>query len=508
LNLSRAEPFHKVLVLSTLALGWAISSCNGIAEAQSCGRSWCRTFPAEGVKALPPFGSSAWNKLVYIPDDGRFFIYTSDGIYTFSNSWWSYGVLGHIATNNPWVEESTSGTVESTVTDNSKGALKTPIGPADRTIALAAGQGKSFHPDPRAGGILIIDEEEIAYSFSNLTKDTFTNVTRGARGTTPTSHQAGTIINAGAPVPQSRIRGKLTSVANHIPDRHPFLTAAYDSRRHQLFQAGGIIENNKKTDTWYFCLVGNEFCPAAYVRVWTQLRTQTPVPGRADSAMTYDSDDDLIILYGGQNVGNPTAETWLLCFQGDPQRSGNSVGCPAGHAYPDWIHVAVKSSPDPRFAHSLVYDSSHHLAVLFGGFNGTAQDPSETWTYTPATRTWTNAKPTGTNPVSFRRPAMTYDSLRNRVVLYEGPPEKLKDSVTGGLFLYDAGANKWELSSVEGGPVPTSPEGGHAHGRLSLAFDPKTDTFVATELGPGYALQVWELKGVAINPPDGAHAQR
>jgi len=467
------------------------------APAQSCGEDWCNTFPI-AIKVTPPFGSSAWNKLIYIPDAGRFFIYTSDGIYTFSNSWWSYGFLGHVATENPWVEETTGGTVQATVSDNSKGFLKSSIGPTDKTITLRDGEGRSFHPDPTHGGILVIDNEEIAYSPANLSKDTLTNVTRGVRSTTPASHVAGTIVNAGAPIPQSRIDGKLVPVNDHIPDRHPFLTAAYDSRRHQLFQAGGIIEINKKNDTWFLCLVENEFCPTAGVRVWTRLQTQTPVPGRADSAMAYDSDDDVMILYGGQNVGNPTSDTWLLCFNPDPQNNGNSVGCPKGRIYPDWVQVPSNGSPTPRFAHNVVYDSAHHVAVMFGGIDGTATDPSETWIYSPATRTWRNAKPAGSNPASFRRPAMTYDSIRGRVVLYEGPPEKLGQGVIGGLYIYDAGTNKWELSTVQGGPIPSSPGGERAHGRLSLAHDFKSDTFVATELGSGYALQTWELKGTGV----------
>src|SRR5208337_3790829 len=73
------------------------------AQTDSCERSWCNTFPLGDVKAKPPFGSSAWNKLVYVPDDVRFFIYSSDGVFTFSNSWWSYGVLDHVGTTNPWV---------------------------------------------------------------------------------------------------------------------------------------------------------------------------------------------------------------------------------------------------------------------------------------------------------------------------------------------------------------------------------------------------------------------
>lgn len=492
-RLGVTSAFHRSLLLLSTTL---LITLRPIA-AQSCGENWCNTFPV-AVKATPPFGSSAWNKLLYIPDDGRFFIYTSDGIYTFSNSWWSYATLGHVATENPWVEESTSGTVQTTVTDNSKGFLKSAVSPTDKTITLRDGDGRSFHPDPHQGGILIIDDEEIAYRAEDISRDTLTRVIRGVRGTTAASHMAGTIANAGAPIPRSRIDGKLVLVNDHLPDRHPFLTAAYDSRRHQLFQAGGIIENNKKNDTWYFCLVRNEFCPNENFRIWTRLQTKTPVPGRADSAMAYDSDDDIMILYGGQTVGNPTSDTWLLCFRPDPQTSGNNVGCPREHNYPDWVSVASNGSPGPRLAHNLVYDSAHHVAVMFGGIDGTRSDPSETWIYTPATHSWRNAKPGGCNPASFRRPAMTYDSIRNRVVLYEGPPERLGSGITGGLYLYDAGANRWDLSELQGGPIPSSPGAEGAHGRLSLAHDFKTDTFVATELGPGYALQTWELKGTAV----------
>src|SRR3981081_252259 len=129
-----------------------------LAKAQSCGQGWCNTFPVAGAvsdHATPPFGSSAWNKLNYIPDVGRVFIFSSDGIYTFSNSWWSYGVLGHVATSNPWIDASTSGTAARVVTDNSKGFLEAAIGPTNVTIRLRNGEGASFHPDPIHGGVLV-----------------------------------------------------------------------------------------------------------------------------------------------------------------------------------------------------------------------------------------------------------------------------------------------------------------------------------------------------------------
>jgi len=246
-------------------------------EGQSCGPGWCNTFPVSGSlsgRQTPPFGSSAWNKLTYVPDADRFFIFSSDGIWTFSNAWWSYGVMGHVAASNPWIEESTSGTIQSTVTDNSKGFLKAAIGSADTVITLEKGEGATFHPDPDHGGVLVIDDEEIGYTSAGRSEDKFTEVRRGIRGTTAASHTARTLVNAGAPAPQSRIQGKLIAVNDHIPDRHPFLTSTYDSRRHQLFQAGGILEGNKKTDTWYFCFVENEFCPKGDVRVWKRLLTK------------------------------------------------------------------------------------------------------------------------------------------------------------------------------------------------------------------------------------------
>jgi len=493
------------IVHSTSGQSASTSETVLIAGNSSCGQGWCNTFPVSGVitgHLKPPFGSSAWNKLNYIPDVGRFYIYTSDGIYTFANSWWSYGATGNVATTNPWVEETTSGTVGRTVTDNTKGFLNSALGSKDTTITLQSGQGSTFHPDPVHGGVLVIDNEEIGYSESNLSDDTFTGVVRGIRGTTAASHTAGARVNGGAPFPQSRIAGALVPVTDHIPDRHPFLFSSYDTRRSQLFQVTGIVELNKLEDIWYLCMQQNAYCSESDVKVWRPLVTPTQLPGKADGAMAYDSDDDVMILYGGQSSGSPTADTWLLCFQSDPQISGNSVGCPAGRPYPDWVKVGTSPANGAglRYFHTLVYDSYYHKAILFGGNDGSDTDPNTTWVYTPATRSWVNANPSGKIPAAFRRPAMTYDSTRHVSVLYEGPLGVVTDGIPGGLYLYDAGANQWTLTSVTGGPVPTTDSTSPvSHGRLSLGYDPQTDTFMATELGASnYVLYAWELPGTSI----------
>ena len=376
------------------------------------------------------------------------------------------------------------------------------MGPKDTTITLQSGQSATFHPDPVHGGVLVIDDEEIGYTAADILGDIFTGVSRGIRGTTAANHVTGTRVTGGAPFPQSRIGGALVPVLDHIPDRHPFLFSAYDTRRSQLFQVTGIVELNKLNDTWYLCMQESTYCPQADVKVWRRLQTPTQIAYKADGAMVYDSDDDVMILYGGQTTGSPTADTWVLCFQQDPQISGNDVGCPTRHTYPDWVQVATTpgNGAGPRLFHTLVYDSSHHKVVLFGGNDGSASDPNTTWLYTPATRTWINANPSGSIPTAFRRPAMTFDSTRHVSVLYEGPLGVVTDGVPGGLYLYDAGSNSWTLTSVTGGPVPTTETTNPVcHGRLSMAYDSVTDTFVATELGSlAYVLYAWELPGTSI----------
>lgn len=498
---------HTISVIAIDSNGNNLSASETISvnNSLSCSQGWCNTFPVSGVvtgRLKPPFGSSGWNKLSYIPDVGRFFIYSSDGIVTFSNSWWSYGVTGSLATKNPWVEETTSGTTLSTMTAGSAGFLNEAVSAADTTITLGAGEGASFHPDPVHGGVLTIDAEEIGYTSADLSGDTFAGVTRGIRGTSAASHAVDAHVHAGAPFPQSQIGGVLVPVEDHLPDRHPFLFSAYDTRRAQLFQTTGIVELNKLDDTWYLCIQENAFCKQSDVKVWRPLLTPTRILDKADGAMAYDSDDDVMILYGGQNLGSPTPDTWLLCFQADPQISGNSVGCPASGSYPDWVHVSTtpENGVGPRYFHALVYDSFYHKAILFGGSDGSETDPNTTWVYTPATRSWVNANPTGNIPAAFRRPAMAYDSTRHVSVLYEGPLGVVTDGIPGGLFMYDAGLNLWTLTSVTGGPIPTSlTTTPPCHGELTLAYDPQSDTFLATELGSAsFVLYSWELPGSSV----------
>jgi hypothetical protein len=94
----------------------------------------------------------------------------------------------------------------------------------------------------------------------------------------------------------------------------------------------------------------------------------------------------------------------------------------------------------------------------------------------------------------------TFDSTRHVSVLYEGPPGVVTDGIPGGLYLYDAGSNLWTLTSVAGGPIPTTETTNPVcHGRLSIAYDSLTDSFVATELGSlAYVLYAWELPGTSI----------
>src|SRR5262249_51450577 len=81
---------------------------------------------------------------------------------------------------------------------------------------------------------------------------------------------------------------------------------------------------------------------------------------REGHTMAYDSARGVTVLFGGEDNGTRSGETW--------EWDGAS-----------W-NLRASSGPSPRFGHAMVYDSARAVTVLFGGFDGggTYVD-NETW---------------------------------------------------------------------------------------------------------------------------------
>jgi uncharacterized repeat protein (TIGR01451 family) len=248
------------------------------------------------------------------------------------------------------------------------------------------------------------------------------------------------------------------------------------------------------TKTNYITLTG------VITRDWHSITTTTVLSVAGEHAMAYDSDQEVVVLYGGNTDGWPYEQTtWE--FDGT-----------------DWQPITTSLSPTARYGAQMAYDGSQ--VILFGGSDETDTAFNQTWVYTnsdwnqvtisgtiPASRTyhslaanpisgtvylfggndgetyfndlwqyengaWTEVSVSGTVPVSRTLAALTYDSDQNRLLLFGG--RSLTGTVLADLWAIDPAAPSpgWTLLDDGGGG---GPPGRMAH---SLTYDPATGSLV------------------------------
>ncbi len=173
--------------------------------------------------------------------------------------------------------------------------------------------------------------------------------------------------------------------------------------------------------------------------------------GRWGHASTYDTGRGATILFGGRTVPSFFGDTWqfkdgawmqlpltvapparahgALCH--DPIRGhsllfgGLPTGDVNGQLFGDtwllsatgWTQANPANAPSPRIAHSMSYDSLRNRIVLFGGWSSNGPQ-GDTWEFDGAN--WLQNAATG--PSARRGHAMAYDAQSGLTVLFGGNP--------------------------------------------------------------------------------------
>lgn len=204
--------------------------------------------------------------------------------------------------------------------------------------------------------------------------------------------------------------------------QHPNL--AYDESRHVTVWFGGSRRGQTSSETWVKDDSG-----------WRRLSPLVSPPPRRASRMVYDSDREVMVLYGGWNPNaNPPHvydDTWELDV-----------------ATETWTERITAESPPQVVGACLTYDASRQRVVLFGG--GKLEGPIPSWTGTDwvfSDETWEydgtnwNKIELSTSPSARYGAACAFDRRTGRTVLQGG---------TGDDSTYEYDGQEWTAFFAQG----------------------------------------------------------
>jgi cysteine-rich repeat protein len=213
---------------------------------------------------------------------------------------------------------------------------------------------------------------------------------------------------------------------------------AYDSFRDRMVLFGGRDRTGRFSDTW-------ELNGAT----WTKMIVSVIPTKCSDQAMIFDSGANVMVMFGGVDDERdsppviPLHDLWVYdgtSWQVRPQ----TVTAPAG-----------------RFGHSIVFDTTHQVSVLFGGSISTNSPVNDTWVLPNPLSPQANwTEPTFEQP-NVIDAALVFDNIRGKAVLFGG-----RETDNGILNL------SWEYDGRVWRQLPeatTDPK----RTRHAMTFDPK-----------------------------------
>jgi len=193
--------------------------------------------------------------------------------------------------------------------------------------------------------------------------------------------------------------------ASGAPRARESFGMAYDEHNQVAVIFGGtyydpMIGMTYLDDTWEYDYGTN---------TWTNITKPTRPPLRSDHDMAYDSENKVIVLFGGwfdNGITEPINydDTWEYDV-----------------TTKDWNQVFPSPKPAGRDSHAMTYDSANKRVLLFGGISAgmVPNQYDDTWAYDASSDSW-NQISTPTKPDKRFMHDMAYDSTNNLVVMHSG----------------------------------------------------------------------------------------
>ena len=132
---------------------------------------------------------------------------------------------------------------------------------------------------------------------------------------------------------------------------------AYDSESDRVVLYGGKYKSNSitilKTETWVYDFNTNN---------WTNMDPPTNPGQRNRFQMTYQSQWDRVVLFGGDKIGATYDDSWTYDYNAN-----------------NWTKLEPNNHPSQRYYSELVYDDESERIILFGGSDVNGSSLNETW---------------------------------------------------------------------------------------------------------------------------------
>lgn len=205
------------------------------------------------------------------------------------------------------------------------------------------------------------------------------------------------------------------------PPARAYASFTFDSRDNVAVLFGGWSGTAALNDTWTF--VGG---------VWTNITLPAAAPpARWGASMAFDRVDNFVLLFGGcGNTTCPLNDTWRLV---DTTWKNLTPG--------------LGATPPARYGGAFTYDSGDSDAVLFGGC-GPVCPMNDTWTF--AKGKWTAVAVLAVPPAR-EFATLTYDALQNSTMLFGGNGTTGPRNDTWKWF-----NGRWTNETSSLGPGPTA----------------------------------------------------
>jgi hypothetical protein len=250
------------------------------------------------------------------------------------------------------------------------------------------------------------------------------------------------------------------------PSPRYYQAMIYDSFNQVGILFGGMNFSQSYNDTWTY---------NAFLDKWIEKEPLISPSPRAGSAIAYDSQDKVVVLFGGLEGNNWINDTWLYNLTSNTWTNMSPIEAPpvsrgliyqmaydpiknvcvvfgGGSNVPpssgsgtwtysvnknNWIKLETNITPLARTCSAMVYDESNHIMVLFGGYRF-EQHLNDTWILDLKNYSWSQRWPS-VAPSARTSHAMVYDSNRGVSILFGGDWSPGSEET----WAYNSSNNSW-----------------------------------------------------------------